>query len=348
MITIKNKQKFNLLALIVFCGCIIVSVIAYARSNYAKPSLYMDKAALQLGVVPSGADVRRLISISNRGNAPLIISQVEASCGCIKRRRMLKNNVIPPGGSEPLEIVFSTPVSKNDIKENIILHTNDPQQPLHNILLTAEVNPTMQMDPPLQNFGIVEEANLPLKQRVVIISNQMNLDEDIVKVKNDSRIVRASITKWKSHGKIYHLDIELPKDSPLGPIDGSLRLTTGNNDEQPYFILGKVVGSVYAEPDEVLLQVDGTHNTFSKEVVLKTEGDEKLQSALLENVSGSLSGIVEVNITKQGANYIVKCAFNIDDKTSVNRRGSILLDIKLMSGKTKKLVIPVMINVIPH
>jgi hypothetical protein len=68
------------------------------------PSISVDPAVLDLGVVAREGMATGEIKVVNKGKAPLEISQVSTSCGCAKATIDPNKKSVPPGGESVVSV----------------------------------------------------------------------------------------------------------------------------------------------------------------------------------------------------------------------------------------------------
>lgn len=73
----------------------------------ALPVMVFDTTWIEYGIVTEGAIVRKTFKFKNTGEAPLVISRVEPSCGCTTAKDW-KTAPYAPGESGEISIEFDT------------------------------------------------------------------------------------------------------------------------------------------------------------------------------------------------------------------------------------------------
>lgn len=103
------------------------------------PRIRFEEEVHELGNVTAGTEIPYVFKIHNIGGEPLIISSVTAHCTCLLSN--LKDKFIEPGKSGDLELILNTTQEKGDIKKQIDLYSNDPDNPKVSVYLAATVIP---------------------------------------------------------------------------------------------------------------------------------------------------------------------------------------------------------------
>ena len=89
-------KKFLMVALLMFIGITMASAQNQAEIKF-------DQITINVGTFPESAPVKKAVyTFTNVGNAPLVINQVVASCGCTVHKRP-----IAPGQKGSVEITYN-------------------------------------------------------------------------------------------------------------------------------------------------------------------------------------------------------------------------------------------------
>jgi hypothetical protein len=94
------------------------------------------------GTIPVRPPVKQTFPIQNRGDKPLIISNVVTSCGCTTAE--LTSSVIPPGQRADLVVTFDPAFHETSgpVTRLVWLETNDPAMPVVELRMDANVTPS--------------------------------------------------------------------------------------------------------------------------------------------------------------------------------------------------------------
>lgn len=104
----------------IFAGLFLTASFAFASAQ----SISFDKTTLDYGTVKHNSDGQRIFTIKNTGDKPLIISRVQASCGCTTPE--WSQEPIMPGKTAPLKVGYNTTIV-GDFTKIIEVYSNDPE-----------------------------------------------------------------------------------------------------------------------------------------------------------------------------------------------------------------------------
>lgn len=131
----------------------------------AAPRITFDKTSHEFGTRRSSETVRANFMIANRGDEPLEITEIRASCGCTTAK--LETRTIDPGDSVPLIVNFSLRGRSGPQHKTVKIHSNDPDARVSRLALKATVEEAPSWTPSSVNFGRVD-ADETLSRNVAL------------------------------------------------------------------------------------------------------------------------------------------------------------------------------------
>lgn len=106
-----------------------------------RPQIVLEATALELGDLSNGVVAERDVTVTNAGDAPLVVESVMTTCGCTNAA--LEPMTLAPGQSGTLHIAFDSgahgPDLRGDVMRRVMLASNDPAQPEVVVELTANI-----------------------------------------------------------------------------------------------------------------------------------------------------------------------------------------------------------------
>ena len=103
----------------IFAGLFLAGSFALASAQ----TISFDKTVLDYGTVKVGADGHRIFKVKNTGDKPLIISRVQASCGCTTPE--WSQDPIMPGKTAQIKVGYNTTIV-GPFTKIIEVYSNDP------------------------------------------------------------------------------------------------------------------------------------------------------------------------------------------------------------------------------
>lgn len=103
---------------------------------YGPPTLSVDNLKHDKGLVAMDSQLHDRFWLTNTGNKPLIISNIETSCGCTSSQ--LKHSTLAPGQMEPLNVTIDTSLKLGPFTKTLDVYSNDPKHPKTTLTIVAQ------------------------------------------------------------------------------------------------------------------------------------------------------------------------------------------------------------------
>jgi hypothetical protein len=150
-------KKYSLLLV-----CMVISLVAMAQ----KPLIVFEEKSYDFGKVnEEDGKITHVFDFVNKGNTPLVINRVQASCGCTTP--VWTKEPIEPGKKGTINVTYNTTSRPGTFTKTITVYSNSSEE---QVVLTihGEVVPRAGSDNPTFpiNFG-----GLRAKQKVVQMNN---------------------------------------------------------------------------------------------------------------------------------------------------------------------------------
>lgn len=299
------------------------------------PVINIVKAKHDFGVVNPGVDLVHDFPIKNNGGKDLRITRINISCGCVKDAH-IDMDVISGGKTGYLHVVWQ-PTGGEIASESIEVQSNDPKTPIQEVIVNARVKSSFSISPGVVNYGLVERSALPSTRALEVeklgeVSEGANL-----KFESEASYFKTSSTK-KGKAK-WDLQVVLKPDAPLGPIDNRLVITPNWPGAKPYhvLVLGKVIGDVGADPDEIYVETTDATATIRRSFSIVGEG-VRVERVNLRPLDASLKSLVSATVEGEKVNL----DFTLPKPLAPNTfRGRILCDVVLSNGKKETVLVPI-------
>lgn len=101
------------------------------------PQAIFDKLSHDYGKINAGTTNTMSFSLTNKGNAPLVIRKVKASCGCTapQPQKML----LAPGETTTIDVTYNSHGKEGKQNQTVTVITNDPQRAKQTLKIEADV-----------------------------------------------------------------------------------------------------------------------------------------------------------------------------------------------------------------
>ena len=211
-----------------FATSVILFASLLTGSAWAAPKLVVEQPTFDFGEIPQGETVRHVFSFTNSGDKPLHIEKVHSSCGCTAA--LVSTKTLAPGDRGEVQANFDSTRFRGEVSKTISLYSNDPGQPVAQLVVKGKVQEVLSVTPSLVNLGQVAEGKTAVAQ--VSLQNRGSIELRLDKVQTTSSdLVVKLATETLSAGQHTVINIELTprpgQDRFSGyvmlPAQGSLR-----------------------------------------------------------------------------------------------------------------------------
>ncbi len=117
--------------------------VVLTACSVAKPQISLEMSEFDFEDVVNGEIVTKDVVVTNSGQSDLVVETVTTTCGCTTAT--LNPMSIPAGGTATLHIEFDSgahgPELTGQIMRQVILISNDPEQPEATVELVANILP---------------------------------------------------------------------------------------------------------------------------------------------------------------------------------------------------------------
>jgi uncharacterized protein (DUF58 family) len=146
-------------------GCIFLLIAVPAL---ASPVISVEKPLHDFGSVTQGQKVDHLFVVKNRGDEPLVISQIRTSCGCTAAT--LSAKTIPPGKTGGVKVTFDSTNFAGQVIKTVYLDSNDPRKPAAELAMQGKVVEIIAATPRTLNLGALKAGSK--KEAVLTLENR--------------------------------------------------------------------------------------------------------------------------------------------------------------------------------
>ncbi len=101
------------------------------------PQAIFEKITHDYGKINAGTTNTTSFGLTNKGNAPLVLRKVKASCGCTAPQP--KKMVLAPGESTTIEVTYNSHGKEGKQSQTVTVISNDPQRAKQTLKIDADV-----------------------------------------------------------------------------------------------------------------------------------------------------------------------------------------------------------------
>jgi hypothetical protein len=134
-----------------FAAIILFAIVTSAV--HTQPKIQLDKFKIELGAIYQGEIKNVKIAVTNAGNQPLTITNIQTSCGCTSAKKSVPT--LAPMASDTIDVSFNSAGFDGKIAKTVTIQSNDPMTSFIDVTLTGTVTTELISVPkmPVLNFG---------------------------------------------------------------------------------------------------------------------------------------------------------------------------------------------------
>ena len=158
---------------------------------------------------------------------------------------------IPPGGEGHIKVTFKTAKKSGQRTQRISVFTNDPENKIIRLKVTADIQVALALDPSSLNFRTLRKSSQSSEKKVKLTGKDKDITQ-IESVVSKNKYVRAEVEPLEIEGKTTQQQISvsiLPGMKP-GNFREKITVHTDHNVKKELFLLvfGKVLGDITVSP----------------------------------------------------------------------------------------------------
>jgi len=249
------------------------------------------------GTALNGVAVKHVFKLKNVGTGPLIIGNVQTSCGCTAAAP--SRSTVPPGELSEIAVTFDTRSDKGPATRTITVMTNDSQHPQLLLTMKGDVKVLVDATPVPVAFGNVRHGTEQTRQVLVtdLAGDKVFKVGPITNSSTNLKVVQRPRTDGKPG---VTLAITLLETTPAGPFADIIKVRTSRAPvEIPVF--GTVVGDLTVNPPQVSFGIVAHHESAMRIIRLTNSGGRTVKVIGVSSTNLSVTAAVEP--VKAGKEY---------------------------------------------
>ncbi len=213
-------------------------IISASAAEATGPAISLERPAYDLGDVKAGKVVRDQVVVFNHGDSPLIVDDIHTSCGCTSA--VMENRVIAPGQQSEMTIAFSSIGQSPGRKTHIILvHSNDPNNPIMQMQVSANVVEQVSLEPStvvLTLAGFQEHVDFPITARNNSMKPVTLMMSDFHGAISNAALRPERVLVGSDSQDRFQVGLDLIKPHRGAILTAGVSITTDNIDVEPLVV----------------------------------------------------------------------------------------------------------------
>jgi hypothetical protein len=197
-----------------FLTCLALPLASVA---WAGPAVEFTQQEIRIIAKPEQNEVPVDFKFTVKGDAPLVISDLEVTCKCL--HASVEKTEFQPGESGVIKTIMDVGAHEGDLAKVVTVHSNDTQSPQRALKATVHIPQLVEFTPPITSWTVGDKTEPKLIKVKV-------LHEEPINIKKLS-CTRAEFTpdiKVITPGREY--EITLTPETTANPTLGLLTIET--------------------------------------------------------------------------------------------------------------------------
>lgn len=275
------------------------------------PDLMFDDYRWDFGTLNEGDEAEHSFKCRNAGNAKLLISKIDTSCGdCVVVASALQ--ALESGAAGEIRAAVVTAGQRRQVSKEVYVHSNDPASPVVHLAVTGYVRPAQLVFSPAQvAFCTLRRTGTAVREVLVPVYEKD--DFQVASVSSDSRFISASLER-SQYKELpgYLIKLKLLPGAPIGQLRSKITINS-NHPKQPSAeipVTATVCGNVDLDRGSFFLGVLKKGQARDTAVTVSTVSKDPLNVA---NVDSPLSYLtVDVKPRTEGKEYVLTATIKSD------------------------------------
>lgn len=211
---------------------ILAACVLLAALPAAAQVISVTPTTIDFGNMKQNESRDTAVTVTNEGAGLLHIREVDADCGCTIPT--LAKKELAPGESTVIDINFNSKKFHGNVLKLVHVYSSDPDQPVVDVILTANVFAPLLVDPANQRTGFSQSAQGErLTNRITFTATELSLLEIEAGRSRKGLFEINCINNFEGNPQVAVMEVTVPEDMPTGRQRDSVRVKT-NVEETPY------------------------------------------------------------------------------------------------------------------
>jgi hypothetical protein len=300
----------------------------------AGPQIQFATPIYDFGKASAGEFVKYQFVFTNGGDAVLVVSNVQPSCGCTTAGEWSRQ--VEPGKTGIIPIQFNSSAYNGPVTKTVTVTSNDKTHPTYALQIKGSVWRAIEITP--QNAILNIAAESPTSATAVVkIVNHMDQPITISDPECNNHSFAAEL-KTVQPGKEFELIVKTVPPFGPGNVQGAITLKTSatNMPTINVMAIAMVQQAVVISPPQVFLSAGPLGGNMSTTVAIRNNGTNALT---VSDAAVNATGVdVQVKETEPGRQFNITMVFPAGFETG---GPNVALTVKTSHPKYPVLTVPI-------
>jgi hypothetical protein len=289
-------MRINMLKLLAFG----LAALGWSRPAQAQNTEWaakmFEKLEQDFGVVPSGADLKYRLKITNKYQQTVHIASIASECGCTAAKAA--KDTLASEESTFIEITMNTRKIVHHKETSLTITFNQPLFAVVRIPVKAFVNPEILVSPGAAEFGSIVKGKDELRKLSVIYNTR---GRSITSTTSQNPNIAAKLVEAfrDAAGVHYELQVTIKGTAPLGELRDQVVLATNDpaNPTIPVLVEARVEGEFSVTPEFVSFATLAPGDRRTMNIVVRNNNKKTFLIDKIE--SEKTAGTFEIRLSKE-------------------------------------------------
>jgi len=238
------------------CGLLLLAcgnqkATAQAQFDPQWADKMFEKLEQDFGIVPSNADLKYRIKITNKYQQRVSIGGVASSCGCTAGK--IGKNTLESGESTEVDVSMDTRRFRGPKETKITVTFNQPLFANVVIQVKAFINPDLMLNPGSAEFGAIPKGTDRVLKMAVSFNGRGQFSIKDAACKNSNVVPKLVEVRRDPFNQQYELLVTIKGSTPLGDLREQVLLTTDDPNQKtvPVLVEAKIEPEFTVSPELV-------------------------------------------------------------------------------------------------
>lgn len=220
---------------LVMKSTVFFGALLFVSLTSVQAQLAWEKKEIELHPKAGDAEAVANFKYENKGKTPIKITAVKSSCGCTAAST--QKDEVAPGEKGEVVATFKIGGRTGLQQKSVTVESNDPSQPVTTLLLKANIEQPIEVQPTFVFWQSGEEP----KPKTVKAKMSNDLKSAKLDVSSSNPDFSVKVEKGSAAGE-YNINVQ-PKDTAQ---PATSTLTIKSDMPQPLFVMARVVAQAPA------------------------------------------------------------------------------------------------------
>jgi hypothetical protein len=260
----------------------LVTLFAFAATLAgAAPRIECDAPVYNFGTLIEQDEIIHKFTIWNRGDSKLKISKVRACCGM---KASMDSMEIAPGSNSICRVVFNMATRQGEQNKQVLLGSNDPQQPYFDLRLKGVRQTAFKITPEAIRFGNLTAGKAQAQR--LSVTNGLDPPVTLQAVSSNIKNVEAEIVE--SADRSWVIQVIAKPMTAQDRLNGTIHLDFSSGRVNVPFS-GTVASVIKSVPERITILSDSEKHVDRQVMLSSSDGRAfKIVSAELVHAEGTV------------------------------------------------------------